>query len=89
MDTAIIIVFVGLLVFLAHLFSTIFSKTKFPDVLLLIVVAPNSPLVGKTLKHMKFRDAYGCTALCNPPPWNTYARVCWGDKTSSRRFSLD
>lgn len=37
-DIAPVIVFVGVLVFLAHLFTTIFSRTKVPDVLLLIII---------------------------------------------------
>jgi cell volume regulation protein A len=37
-ETAPIIIFVGLLVFLAHWFSGIFSRTKVPDVLMLIVI---------------------------------------------------
>lgn len=38
METAPIIIFVGLLVFLAHWFAGIFSRTKIPDVLMLILV---------------------------------------------------
>lgn len=38
MQTAISIVFVGALVFLAHLFSAIFSRTKIPDVLWLFSI---------------------------------------------------
>lgn len=37
-DIAPIIAFVGLLVFLSHLFSGIFSRTRVPDVLLLIII---------------------------------------------------
>ena len=37
-DTAIIVAVVGGLVFLAHLFSGIFSRTRIPDVLLLIII---------------------------------------------------
>jgi cell volume regulation protein A len=33
-----VIAFVGILVFLAHLFSSIFSRTRIPDVLLLIII---------------------------------------------------
>lgn len=33
-----VIAFVGILVFLAHLFSSIFSKTRIPDVILLIII---------------------------------------------------
>ncbi|MFC1992934.1 cation:proton antiporter [Chloroflexota bacterium] len=36
--TASIIAFVGILVFLAHLFTGVFSKTKIPDVLFLIII---------------------------------------------------
>lgn len=38
MQTAISIVFVGALVFLAHFFSAIFSRTKIPDVLWLFSI---------------------------------------------------
>jgi NhaP-type Na+/H+ or K+/H+ antiporter len=38
METSVIIVFVGLLVFLAHLFVALFEKTRVPDVLYLIVI---------------------------------------------------
>ena len=37
-DIASIIAFVGVLVFLAHLFTGIFSRTKIPDVLFLIII---------------------------------------------------
>jgi len=37
-DIAPVIVFVGVLVFLAHLFTAIFSRTRVPDVLLLITI---------------------------------------------------
>ncbi|MFC1986229.1 cation:proton antiporter [Chloroflexota bacterium] len=37
-ETASIIAFVGILVFLAHLFTGIFSRTKIPDVLFLIII---------------------------------------------------
>ncbi len=37
-DIAPVIVFVGLLVFLAHIFTAIFSRTRVPDVLLLIII---------------------------------------------------
>ena len=37
-DIAPIIAFVGILVFLAHLFTAIFSRTRVPDVLLLIII---------------------------------------------------
>ena len=37
-DIASIIAFVGILVFLAHLFTGIFSRTKIPDVLFLIII---------------------------------------------------
>ncbi len=38
METAPIIIFVGLLVFLAHWFSGIFSRTRVPNVLMLIAI---------------------------------------------------
>ena len=38
MDTATSIFFVGLLIFLAHLFTGLFSRTKIPDVLLLMLI---------------------------------------------------
>ena len=42
-----IIAFVGLLVFAAHLFTGIFSKTRIPDVLLLIAIGiVVGPLLG-------------------------------------------
>ena len=37
-DIALAIVFVGVLIFLAHLFTAIFSRTRVPDVLLLIII---------------------------------------------------
>lgn len=46
-DIAPIIVFVGILVFLAHLFTAIFSRTRVPDVLLLIIIGICvGPLLG-------------------------------------------
>ena len=33
-----VIAFVGILVFLAHLFTGIFSRTRIPDVILLIII---------------------------------------------------
>ncbi len=38
MDTSIVIVFVGLLVFLAHAFVALFERTKVPDVLFLMII---------------------------------------------------
>lgn len=38
MDTTIVIVFVGLLVFVAHAFVALFERTKVPDVLFLMVI---------------------------------------------------
>jgi cell volume regulation protein A len=38
MDTASSIFFVGMLIFLAHLFTGLFSRTKIPDVLLLMLI---------------------------------------------------
>lgn len=47
MNVAPIIVFVGVLVFLAHLFAGIFSRTKIPDVLFLILIGLCvGPLLG-------------------------------------------
>ncbi len=37
-DIAPVIVFVGVLVFLAHIFTAVFSRTRIPDVLLLIII---------------------------------------------------
>ena len=37
-DFASIIAFVGILIFVAHLFTSIFSRTRIPDVLLLIII---------------------------------------------------
>lgn len=48
-DIASIIAFVGILVFLAHLFTGIFSRTKIPDVLFLIIIGVCvGPLLGLT-----------------------------------------
>jgi len=47
--TASIIAFVGILVFLAHLFTGIFSRTKIPDVLFLIIIGICvGPVLGMT-----------------------------------------
>lgn len=53
MQTAAIIVFVGLLVFVAHLFEKIFEETKIPDVLLLILLGV---LIGPILNIVNVRD---------------------------------
>ncbi|MFC1907910.1 cation:proton antiporter [Chloroflexota bacterium] len=37
-ETASVIAFVGILIFLAHLFTSIFSRTRIPDVLFLIII---------------------------------------------------
>ena len=37
-DIAPVVFFVGILIFLAHLFTGIFSRTRVPDVLLLIII---------------------------------------------------
>ena len=37
-DIAPVIVFVGILIFLAHIFTAVFSRTRVPDVLLLIII---------------------------------------------------
>lgn len=50
METAPVIIFVGLLVFLAHWFAGIFSRTKIPDVLMLILVGLLlGPILGVVL----------------------------------------
>ena len=38
MELAPVIVFVGLLIFLAHFFVALFEKTRIPDVLYLIII---------------------------------------------------
>ena len=46
-DIAPVIVFVGILIFLAHLFTAIFSRTRVPDVLLLIIIGISvGPILG-------------------------------------------
>ncbi len=46
-DFASIIAFVGILIFMAHLFTGIFSRTKIPDVLLLIIIGIGiGPVLG-------------------------------------------
>jgi cell volume regulation protein A len=48
-----IIAFVGILVFLAHLFSAIFSRTRIPDVILLIIIGICvGPLLGLATPEM-------------------------------------
>jgi NhaP-type Na+/H+ or K+/H+ antiporter len=48
-DIALIIAFVGILVFLAHFFTGIFSRTRIPDVLLLIAIGICvGPILGLT-----------------------------------------
>ena len=37
-DFATIVAFVGILIFVAHLFTSIFSRTRIPDMLLLIII---------------------------------------------------
>lgn len=50
MNTSLIIVIAGFLVFMAHLFEGIFSRTKIPDVLLLILIGlVIGPLTGSVL----------------------------------------
>ena len=50
METALVIIFIGLLVFLAHLFVALFEQTRIPDVLFLIligvVIGPVLQIVG-------------------------------------------
>jgi len=53
MNTAAIIVFVGLLVFVAHLFEKIFEETKIPDVLLLIILGV---LIGPVFNFINISD---------------------------------
>ncbi len=53
METAPVIIFVGVLVFLAHWFSGIFSRTRIPDVLMLILVGV---LLGPVLKVVSPED---------------------------------
>ncbi len=46
-DFASIIAFIGILIFMAHLFTGIFSRTKIPDVLLLIIIGIGiGPILG-------------------------------------------
>ncbi|MFC2034434.1 cation:proton antiporter [Chloroflexota bacterium] len=46
-DIAAAVAFVGVLVFLAHLFTSIFSRTRIPDVILLIIIGVSvGPLLG-------------------------------------------
>ncbi|HEY33575.1 MAG TPA: sodium:proton exchanger [Dehalococcoidia bacterium] len=48
-DTASTIAFVGILVFLAHLFTSIFQRTKIPDVLFLVIIGVCvGPVLGLT-----------------------------------------
>lgn len=48
-DIAPVIAFVGILIFLAHLFTSIFSRTRIPDVLLLIIIGICvGPILGLT-----------------------------------------
>ncbi len=48
-DIALVVAFVGILVFLAHLFTGIFSRTRIPDVLLLIAIGICvGPILGLT-----------------------------------------
>lgn len=50
MNTSLIIVVAGFLIFIAHLFERIFSRTKIPDVLLLILIGlVIGPLTGSVL----------------------------------------
>jgi len=52
-DIALVIAFVGILVFLAHLFTAIFRRTRVPDVLLLIIIGI---CVGPVLGLVSPRD---------------------------------
>jgi len=48
MDIAPIVLFIGALVFFAHLFTGLFSHTKIPDVLLLMIIGlALGPVIGR------------------------------------------
>lgn len=53
MEVAPVIVFVGVLIFVAHFFTGLFSKTKIPDVLLLIIIGL---LIGPLFNIVNTRD---------------------------------
>ena len=53
MSTAAIITFVGILIFVAHLFEKVFEKTKIPDVLFLILLGV---FIGPILKILDVND---------------------------------
>jgi cell volume regulation protein A len=55
MESALTIVFVGLLVFLAHLFVALFEKTRVPDVLYLVVIG----LVVGPILHIVAPEDFG------------------------------
>ncbi|MDE5703526.1 MAG: hypothetical protein K2H70_01745, partial [Bacteroidales bacterium] len=55
MNTALSIVFLGLLVFLAHFFSAIYTRRNIPDVLLLMIIGL---LLGPVL-HWVSPDSFG------------------------------
>src|SRR5215472_9823971 len=50
-----VIALVGALIFLAHFFTALFSRTRIPDVLLLILIGL---LIGPVL-HLTTRDSFG------------------------------
>ncbi|MDI6739678.1 MAG: cation:proton antiporter [Candidatus Edwardsbacteria bacterium] len=50
MDTALIVLLSGVFIFLAHLFASLFTRTRVPDVLLLIVLGN---VVGPVLGIVK------------------------------------
>jgi cell volume regulation protein A len=54
-NVAQVIAFVGILVFLAHLFTSIFSRTRIPDVILLIIIGIG---VGPVL-HLSSPELFG------------------------------
>jgi len=53
LDTALVIIFVGLLVFLAHFFVILFERTRVPDVLYLILIGV---LIGPVLQIISPED---------------------------------
>lgn len=53
MEKAIVLIFIGLLVFLAHLFVQMFEKTKVPDILYLIIIGV---IIGPILKLIRPED---------------------------------
>ena len=66
-NPASVIAFVGLLVFLAHLFTAMFSRTKVPDVLMLIIIG----LVSGPVLHVVTPEHFGAVG----PVFSTVALV--------------